>query len=81
MKASPVGKATLQPDDEPSDYKVIADFAARGRDDKPILIGVSEGAGLSVLAASDAHVKDAIAGVIGLGLPTSMSLGGVGRTC
>jgi dienelactone hydrolase len=69
------GKTTLRPDDEPSDYKVIADFAARGSNDKPILIGVSEGAGLSVLAASDPRMKSAIAGVIGLGLPDLNELG------
>ena len=51
------GKTTLRPEDEPSDYKVIADFAARGTSQKPILIGVSEGAGLSVLAATDPRMK------------------------
>ena len=39
------GKTTLRTDDEPSDYKVLAEFAARGTTSKPILIGVSEGAG------------------------------------
>ena len=69
------GRTTLRPEDEPSDYKVIADFAARGTNEKPILIGVSEGAGLSVLAASDPRMKTAIAGVIGLGLPDLNELG------
>jgi pimeloyl-ACP methyl ester carboxylesterase len=69
------GKATLRPQDEPSDYKVIADFAAHGATQKPILIGVSEGAGLSVLAASDPQTKTAVAGVIGLGLPELNELG------
>ena len=69
------GKTTLSPQDEPGDYKVIADFAARGSNEKPILIGVSEGAGLSVLAASDPRVNTAIAGVIGLGLPDLNELG------
>ena len=69
------GKTTLRPEDEPADYKVIADFAARGTNDKPILIGVSEGAGLSVLAATDPRMKAAIAGVIGLGLPDLNELG------
>ena len=44
-------------------------FAAGASRKKPILIGVSEGAGLSVLAASDPRTKAAITGVIGLGLP------------
>jgi dienelactone hydrolase len=69
------GKTTLRVEDEPGDYKVIADFAARGSSQKPILIGVSEGAGLSVLAASDPRMKTAIAGVIGLGLPDLNELG------
>jgi len=69
------GKATLRPEDEPGDYKVLADFAARGATGKPILIGVSEGAGLSVLAATDPQTKSAIAGVLGLGLPDLNELG------
>jgi len=69
------GTTTLRPEDEPADYKVIADFAAHGTNEKPILIGVSEGAGLSVLAASDPRMKTAIAGVIGLGLPDLNELG------
>jgi fermentation-respiration switch protein FrsA (DUF1100 family) len=69
------GKTSLRADDEPGDYKVLADYAARGASQKPILIGVSEGAGLSVLAASEPHTKDAIGGVIGLGLPNVNELG------
>ena len=69
------GNITLRPEDEPSDFKVMADFAARGSSGKPILIGVSEGAGLSVLAASDPRMKTEIAGVIGLGLPDVNELG------
>jgi alpha-beta hydrolase superfamily lysophospholipase len=60
---------TLRPEDEPADFEVITGFAARGSRAKPILIGVSEGAGLSVLAAGDPRMKTQIAGVIGLGLP------------
>ena len=69
------GEVTLRPEDEPGDYKAIADFAARGATQKPILIGVSEGAGLSVLAASDPRMKTGVAGVIGLGLPELNELG------
>jgi len=69
------GKTTLAPDDVPGDYKVLADFATRGTTDDPVLIGVSEGAGLSVLAATDASVKAALGGVIGLGLPDLNELG------
>ena len=69
------GKTTLHAEDEPGDYKVIIDFAVRGTNKKPILIGVSEGAGLSVLAASDPRMKTEIAGVIGLGLSDRNELG------
>jgi alpha-beta hydrolase superfamily lysophospholipase len=69
------GAGTLRPEDVPGDYKVLAEFAAKGGRAKPMLIGVSEGAGLSVLAAADAQVKSAIGGVIGLGLPDRNELG------
>ncbi len=69
------GQATLRPADEPGDYKVLADFAAMGSRQKPILVGVSEGAGLSVLAATDPATRAAIGGVLGLGLPDINELG------
>jgi type IV secretory pathway VirJ component len=62
-------KTTLRVEDEPGDYRALAEFASKGTSKKPILIGVSEGAGLSVLAATDAQTKAAIAGVVALGLP------------
>ena len=67
--------ATLRPGDEPLDYRVLVDYTARGSGRKPILVGVSEGAGLSLLAATDPATKTAIAGVIGLGLPDVNELG------
>ena len=69
------GATTLRPEDEPGDYRVFADFAARGSTTKPILVGVSEGAGLSLLAATDPRTRDAIGGVLGLGLPDLNELG------
>lgn len=66
---------TLRSDQEPADYKVLADFAARRTAKKPTLIGVSEGAGLSVLAATDPQTKAVIAGVIAVGLPDLNELG------
>jgi Bacterial virulence protein (VirJ) len=69
------GKTALRPEDEPGDYRVIAEFAARGSKAKPILVGVSEGAGLSVLAATDPATKALVGGVIGLGLPDLTELG------
>jgi type IV secretory pathway VirJ component len=62
-------KTTLRVEDEPGDYRALAEFASKGTSKKPILIGISEGAGLSVLAATDAQTKAAIAGVVALGLP------------
>jgi pimeloyl-ACP methyl ester carboxylesterase len=69
------GTTTLRAEDEPTDYRVLADFAAQTTHKKPMLIGVSEGAGLSVLAATDPRTKAAIAGVIALGLPDLSELG------
>jgi alpha-beta hydrolase superfamily lysophospholipase len=69
------GKTTLRPEDEPRDLQVLADFAAQGASKKPILVGVSEGAGLSVLAATDPQTRAHIAGVVGLGLPDLNELG------
>ena len=63
------GQGTLQEEQEPRDYGALAAFARRATGKKPILIGVSEGAGLSVLAATDRQTKEDIAGVVGLGLP------------
>ncbi len=59
----------LRPEDVPADYRAIIDLAAAGAREQPVLVGVSEGAGLSVLAAASPLVKPAIAGVVGLGLP------------
>jgi fermentation-respiration switch protein FrsA (DUF1100 family) len=69
------GAATLRPEDEPGDYRVFAEYAGRGSATKPILVGVSEGAGLSLLAATDPRTRDAISGVLGLGLPDLNELG------
>jgi fermentation-respiration switch protein FrsA (DUF1100 family) len=63
------GAMTLRPEDAPRDYAALAGYAARGSRLRPVLIGVSEGAGLSVLAATDPSTKAAIGGVVGLGLP------------
>jgi len=70
-----VGPTTLRAEDEPADYRVLVSYAGQGSTKKPILIGVSEGAGLSVLAATDPATRQAIAGVIALGLPRVNELG------
>jgi hypothetical protein len=63
------GTKTLHAEDEPSDLRTISDYANQYSPSKPILIGISEGAGLSVLAASDSITQRSIAGVIAIGLP------------
>lgn len=69
------GKTTLAPEDAPRDYLALVSHVTRDNPVKPILIGVSEGAGLSVLASTDPATKAAIRGVIGLGLPDINELG------
>jgi dienelactone hydrolase len=67
--------STLRPQQVPGDYQILIDFA-RGKDErKPVLAGVSEGAGLSVLAATDPDVKAAVGGILGFGLPDENELG------
>src|SRR5262245_46765647 len=67
--------ATLRLDDEPGDFRVLTNLARTATGKSPILIGVSEGAGLSVLAATTPDARTDIVGVIGLGLPDLNELG------
>ena len=67
--------STLRADDVPADYERLVQFAAQGSTKKPVLIGVSEGAGLSVLAAADPRLHASAGGVVGVGLPTINELG------
>jgi len=69
------GSSTLNPTAEPKDFAVLAEFARRSTGKKPLLIGVSEGAGLSLLAATDPHTKTLVTGVIAVGLPDINELG------
>jgi hypothetical protein len=76
LASATTGSPRLQADDEPSDLRTISDYANQFSLSKPILIGISEGAGLSVLAASDPITQRSIAGVIGIGLRDRNELGG-----
>ena len=68
-------KSALNPQDVPRDYQVLIDFTRQGGATKPVLAGVSEGAGLSALAATEPSVKAGIKGVLALGLPNQNELG------
>ncbi len=69
------GSTTLSTSDVPKDYGALADYAAQGSRGRPLLVGVSVGAGLSVLAATDPALQARIAGVVALGLPENNELG------
>ena len=66
---------TLTTTDVPEDFAALLDYAATGASTRPVLIGVSEGAGLSVLAATQDAVKAKALGVLALGLPDKNELG------
>jgi alpha-beta hydrolase superfamily lysophospholipase len=63
------GPRTLVPSDVPVDYRALVEYARGGRTEPVLLVGVSEGAGLSVLAASAPGLQGSLRGVLGLGLP------------
>ena len=65
----------LHVEDVPRDYAALVDYAAQGAPGRPLLVGVSEGAGLSVLAATAPEVQSRVAGVVALGLPDLNELG------
>ena len=69
------GKSALRSEDEPADYRALIEFARAGSLQRPILIGVSEGAGLSALAATEPQTQALIDGVIGIGMPDLTELG------
>lgn len=69
------GGTTLSPGDVPRDFGALVDRGAGGRARATLLVGVSEGAGLAVLAATDAALKARLSGVVGLGLPDRSELG------
>jgi pimeloyl-ACP methyl ester carboxylesterase len=75
LSAFTSGQATLSPADVPRDFKSLVDYAAEGAAAKPILVGISEGAGLAVLAAVHPPVKAAVGGVVGLGMSDENELG------
>jgi len=67
--------SALDPRDVPGDYLALVEIARQHSDVKPILVGISEGAGLSVLAATRPEIKSAVQGILALGLPDQSELG------
>jgi fermentation-respiration switch protein FrsA (DUF1100 family) len=69
-------KDFLQPKDVPADYQVLADrLRERQLLVRPVVVsGVSEGAALAVLAASDPKSRGWIDGVLTIGLPATAEL-------
>jgi hypothetical protein len=68
-------QGALQPKDVPGDYRVLVDQVGPAPVTRPVLAGISEGAGLSVLAATHPDLKGSILGVLALGLPDQNELG------
>jgi fermentation-respiration switch protein FrsA (DUF1100 family) len=75
LSAFTTSAGTLHVDDVPRDYRVLVDYASWAGASPPLLVGVSEGAGLSVLAATAPDVQARVAGVVALGLPERNELG------
>lgn len=69
------GETTLSSSDVPGDFAALVEYASRSAMGPPILLGVSEGAALAVLAVTSDATKSRVAGVIGLGLPDQAELG------
>ncbi len=67
--------SALKESDVMADFKSFIACAQQGNNRPVILSGVSEGAGLSVLAATSGELKPKIQGVIALGLPDQIELG------
>ncbi len=74
LSAFTTSSEKLSLEDVPRDYGVLVDDAAKGAPGPPLLVGVSEGAGLSVLAATAPEIQSRIAGVVALGLPDKNEL-------
>jgi fermentation-respiration switch protein FrsA (DUF1100 family) len=76
LSAFTSGKSHLQVTDVPADYRVIGDVLKQKRLlGRPVILsGVSEGAALAVLAASDSKNHDWVNGVITMGLPPTAEL-------
>jgi hypothetical protein len=59
---------TLGEGDVAGDFATVVDFATRKGTSRPVLVGISEGAGLATLAGVDPVVKGAVRGVVAIDL-------------
>jgi len=69
------GKTTLSPSDVREDYQTLAEWIVPRTSGPVTLLGWSEGAGLSLLAASGKNARSAFSGLVTLGLSTENILG------
>jgi hypothetical protein len=69
------GARTLTPADVPADFAAVVERAREGRQARVLLVGVSEGAALGVLAAADPALQPKLLGLVALGLPDEAELG------
>jgi dienelactone hydrolase len=67
--------STLKSEDVQKDFQSLIHYAQEGSSQRPILIGASEGAGLTLLAAAYPENKSKMQGVVFLGLPDENELG------
>jgi pimeloyl-ACP methyl ester carboxylesterase len=67
-------ESTLSLADVPKDYQSLLDYAKQNSSTPPILVGISEGAGLSLLASTSPENKEKIKGLLLLGLPNENEL-------
>jgi alpha-beta hydrolase superfamily lysophospholipase len=74
LESFTTSQSSLRPEQEPGDFLLLARYAKGMTGKKPLLVGVSEGAALSVLAATDPQTRAEVTGVIGLGLPNLAEL-------
>lgn len=69
------GDSTLKASDVMSDFRRIADWITQKADERVILMGHSEGAGLCLLAAASNENKRSFRGLVSIGLSESGVLG------
>jgi pimeloyl-ACP methyl ester carboxylesterase len=67
--------SALDPHYVPGDYATLIALVRQKNPARPVLAGVSEGAGLSVLAATDPETQRNVEGILAFGLPDQNELG------